>query len=32
MPIFMAGLFYLLMNWVVTVVFSGLEKKLAYYN
>jgi polar amino acid transport system permease protein len=32
MPIFMAGLFYLLMNWFVTMAFSGLEKKLAYYN
>ncbi|MDR1863837.1 MAG: amino acid ABC transporter permease [Treponema sp.] len=32
MPIFMAGLFYLLMNWVVTMVFSGWEKKLSYYN
>jgi polar amino acid transport system permease protein len=30
-PIFVAGLFYLLMNWVVTVAFSGLEKKLSYY-
>ena len=32
MPIFVAGLFYLLMNWVVTVVFSGCEKKLSYYS
>jgi polar amino acid transport system permease protein len=32
MPIFMAGLFYLLMNWVVTVAFSLWEKKLSYYN
>jgi polar amino acid transport system permease protein len=32
MPIFMAGLFYLFMNWLVTVVFSGWEKKLSYYN
>ena len=31
-PIFMAGLFYLFMNWVVTVVFSQCEKKLSYYN
>jgi polar amino acid transport system permease protein len=32
MPIFMAGLFYLFMNWVVTVAFSGWEKKLSYYS
>jgi polar amino acid transport system permease protein len=32
MPIFMAGLFYLFMNWLVTVAFSGWEKKLSYYN
>jgi polar amino acid transport system permease protein len=32
MPIFMAGLFYLTMNWLVTVAFSIGEKKLAYYN
>jgi len=32
MPIFVAGLFYLFMNWVVTVVFTGFEKKLKYYS
>jgi len=32
MPIFVAGLFYLIMNWLVTVVFTGFEKKLAYYS
>ena len=32
MPIFVAGLFYLFMNWVVTVVFSSFEKKLKYYT
>jgi len=32
MPIFVAGLFYLIMNWLVTVVFTGCEKKLAYYS
>ncbi|MDR2403315.1 MAG: amino acid ABC transporter permease [Spirochaetaceae bacterium] len=32
MPIFMAGLFYLIMNWVVTMVFSRVEKKLSYYS
>ena len=31
MPIFMAGLFYLVMNWVVTVVFARVEKRLSYY-
>jgi len=30
-PIFMAGLFYLVMNWVVTVVFARCEKRLSYY-
>jgi polar amino acid transport system permease protein len=32
MRIFVAGLFYLFMNWVVTVVFVNFEKKLAYYS
>ena len=32
MPIFVAGLFYLFMNWVVTVVFVNCEKKLSYYS
>jgi polar amino acid transport system permease protein len=31
-PIFVAGLFYLLMNWVVTIVFTQCEKKLSYYS
>ena len=31
-PLFVAGLFYLLMNWIVTVVFTSCEKKLAYYS
>ena len=31
MPIFMAGLFYLVMNWVVTVAFTRFEKRLSYY-
>ena len=31
-PIFMAGLFYLVMNWVVTVTLSRCEKKLSYYQ
>lgn len=32
MPIFIAGLFYFVMNWVVTVIFETAEKKLAYYK
>jgi polar amino acid transport system permease protein len=31
-PIFIAGLFYLLMNWVVTKVFHFTESKLSYYK
>jgi polar amino acid transport system permease protein len=31
MPIFMAGLFYLVMNWAVTVIFARIEKRLSYY-
>ncbi len=31
-PIFIAGLFYFVMNWVVTVIFETAEKKLAYYK
>jgi polar amino acid transport system permease protein len=30
MPIFMAGLFYLVMNWAVSVACARYEKKLAY--
>ena len=30
-PIFMAGLFYLVMNWVVTLAFAYCEKRLSYY-
>ncbi|MDR0443299.1 MAG: amino acid ABC transporter permease [Treponema sp.] len=32
MPIFMAGLFYLVMNWVVTLALSRGEKALSYYR
>ncbi len=32
MPIFIAGVFYFLMNWIVTAVFIYLEKKLDYYK
>ena len=31
-PIFIAGVFYFLMNWVVMAVFIHLEKKLDYYK
>jgi len=31
-PIFIAGLFYLVMNWVVTIVLSRCEKSLSYYR
>ncbi|GHV90343.1 amino acid ABC transporter permease [Spirochaetia bacterium] len=31
-PIFVAGLFYLIMNWVVSVAFTAGEKKLSYYH
>jgi polar amino acid transport system permease protein len=32
MPIFVAGLFYLIMNWAVSVAFAQYEKKLSYYS
>ncbi|MFA9399432.1 MAG: amino acid ABC transporter permease [Clostridiaceae bacterium] len=31
-PLFMAGIFYLILNWFVTITFSLLEKKLDYYK
>ncbi|NLY90887.1 MAG: amino acid ABC transporter permease [Firmicutes bacterium] len=31
-PLFIAGLFYLLMNWIVTKIFEAAEKKLSYYK
>ena len=31
-PLFIAGVFYFVMNWFVTMGFSKLEKKLSYYN
>jgi len=31
-PIFVAGVFYFLMNWVVSAVFARAEKKLSYYR
>lgn len=32
MPLFVAGIFYLLMNSLVAVAFNKLEKKLSYYK
>ena len=32
LPVFVAGLFYLAMNAIVSKCFSGAEKKLAYYQ
>jgi len=31
-PLFIAGVFYFVMNWVVSIVFRYLEKKLSYYK
>lgn len=31
-PLFLAGLFYLIMNTVLTIVFAFIEKKLDYYR
>lgn len=32
MPIFLAGVFYFIMNYIVSKVFALIEKKLDYYN
>ncbi|MEW6566394.1 MAG: amino acid ABC transporter permease [Spirochaetota bacterium] len=32
LPIFIAGVFYFVMNWLVTVAFEAAEKKLGYYK
>lgn len=32
MPIFIAGVFYFIMNWAITAVFIYIEKKLDYYK
>ncbi len=32
MPLFVAGVFYFIMNWIVEAVFVQIEKKLAYYK
>ena len=31
-PIFVAGVFYFVMNWAVHFVFQRIEKRLSYYN
>ena len=31
-PLFIAGVFYFIMNWGVSVEFKKIEKKLSYYN
>ncbi len=31
-PLFIAGVFYFMMNWVVSIAFQRLEKKLSYYS
>lgn len=31
-PLLIAGIFYFVMNWVVSLAFTKLEKKLSYYN
>ncbi len=31
-PLFIAGVFYFVMNWIVSIGFQKLEKKLGYYN
>lgn len=31
-PLFVAGIFYFVLNWVVTVLFVTIEKKLNYYR
>ena len=32
MPIFVAGIFYFVMNWIFSTIFRKLEKKLDYYK
>lgn len=32
MPLFVAGIFYFVMNWLVSLAFVQLEKKLSYYK
>ncbi|MFQ3547582.1 MAG: amino acid ABC transporter permease [Termitinemataceae bacterium] len=32
LPIFIAGLFYFVMNWIVTAAFEAAERRLSYYK
>ena len=32
MPIFVAGVFYFVMNWIVSLVFTRIERKMSYYR
>jgi len=32
LPIFIAGVFYFVMNWLVTMAFETAERKLGYYK
>ena len=32
MPVVVAGVFYLIMNWIVEKCFMTLEKRLSYYH
>ena len=32
LPIFVAGAFYFVMNWVVSISFEKLERRLDYYR
>ena len=32
MPLLIAGVFYLVMNWLVEIAFAWIEKKLSYYR
>ncbi|MCR4938947.1 MAG: amino acid ABC transporter permease [Treponemataceae bacterium] len=31
-PLFIAGVFYFVMNWIVSIAFAKIEKKLSYYS
>ena len=31
-PLFISGVFYFIMNWIVSIAFQRLEKKLSYYS
>ena len=32
LPLFVAGVFYFVLNWIVTIIFSFFEKRLNYYK